>query len=189
MPRCPRLLLDKLGRICVVNEAAAAIIRDSGHFRVRQGSLGLRNPTLHRHFCEALERSARPADAAPASQNRVHVSAAGKTPGLVLVVSYFSAGHSAASAYVMVSLYKPDVPPLQIRAGDIAVIQSLYELTAAECNIASAMLEGRTVAQTAQALCITPQTVRQHLKSIMRKTGTHRQAELIALLLRNGCVG
>jgi len=59
-----------------------------------------------------------------------------------------------------------------------------FGLTEAEAELAEALLGGDTVAEYAQARLVSKQTLRNQLVGLMRKTGTHRQAELIGLLTR-----
>jgi DNA-binding CsgD family transcriptional regulator len=61
-----------------------------------------------------------------------------------------------------------------------------YKLTPAEARIAIFLAEGGTVADCAAQSRVAQATVRSHLKSIFRKTGAVRQADLSALLLRRG---
>ncbi len=63
-----------------------------------------------------------------------------------------------------------------------ALLEALFDLTAAEAKIASRLVEGQSVASMALGLSVTPETIRKHLKSIFAKTGVHRQAELVGLL-------
>ncbi|WP_024802645.1 helix-turn-helix transcriptional regulator [Nocardia sp. BMG51109] len=64
-----------------------------------------------------------------------------------------------------------------------AVLQQLYGLTEAEATVATAVLGGGGVQAVATKLSLSPSTVRTHLRHIFTKTSTHRQAELIRLLL------
>lgn len=59
-----------------------------------------------------------------------------------------------------------------------------FGFTEAEADLAEALLAGDTVAEYAQARLVSKQTLRNQLVGLMRKTGTHRQAELIGLLTR-----
>lgn len=59
-----------------------------------------------------------------------------------------------------------------------------FGFTEAEADLAEALLSGDTVAEYAQARLVSKQTLRNQLVGLMRKTGTHRQAELIGLLTR-----
>ena len=60
----------------------------------------------------------------------------------------------------------------------------LYNLTKGELRVALAMLPGLTLQEVAWALDLSLQTVKTHLQHIFQKTGTARQAELMALMLR-----
>jgi DNA-binding CsgD family transcriptional regulator len=57
-----------------------------------------------------------------------------------------------------------------------------YALTAAETRLAIELLEGYSLAQTAERHAVSIETVRAQLKSIFAKTGTCRQSELLLLL-------
>jgi PAS domain S-box-containing protein len=58
----------------------------------------------------------------------------------------------------------------------------LRELSARESEILSLLASGDRSGAIAQQLCISPHTVRNHLKSIFRKLGVKNQGELIALV-------
>lgn len=76
-------------------------------------------------------------------------------------------------------------PERQEPANHLDVLRSLYELTGAEAETASLLVEGKTLKEIAERLHVTYETPRAHLKHIFQKTGTQRQAELIKLLLRS----
>ncbi len=59
-----------------------------------------------------------------------------------------------------------------------------FKLTPAEARIAVFLVEGGSVAEYAAQSRVAQATVRSHLKSIFRKTGAVRQADLSALLRR-----
>jgi DNA-binding CsgD family transcriptional regulator len=63
-------------------------------------------------------------------------------------------------------------------------LRKTYGLTAAEAHLALRLLVGQSLRNVARVLGITYETARNRLKSIFRKTGTHRQGELVALLTR-----
>lgn len=64
-------------------------------------------------------------------------------------------------------------------------LESLFGLTAAEARAAAALCEGLEPAAIAQQAGVQPNTVNAHLKRALAKTGTRRQAALVALLLRS----
>ena len=63
-------------------------------------------------------------------------------------------------------------------------LQRGFNLTQAEIRLALAMAQGITVSEYADAHNVTIGTARVQLKSVMKKTGTHRQAEFVSLLAR-----
>jgi DNA-binding CsgD family transcriptional regulator len=83
---------------------------------------------------------------------------------------------SQASAVVVVT----PVVPREVPTED--VIQGLFDLTPAEARIARAIGNGDSAADIAAATSRAEQTVRGQLKSILAKTGLHRQSELVGLL-------
>lgn len=68
------------------------------------------------------------------------------------------------------------------READATLIQSLFDLTPAELGVARAIAMGQTVSTIAASTNRSVHTVRGQLKSIMSKTGSSRQAELILLM-------
>ncbi len=64
-----------------------------------------------------------------------------------------------------------------------ALLRRLYRLTNAEAEIALHVMHGADLKQISEELSISSTTVRTHLQHIFDKTDTHRQAELVRLLL------
>lgn len=59
-----------------------------------------------------------------------------------------------------------------------------FSLTDSEASLAEALLNGETLADYAREREVSKQTLRNQLVGVMRKTGTRRQSELVALLTR-----
>ena len=70
------------------------------------------------------------------------------------------------------------------RAGTPALLQVLFDLTAAEAALAQEIGQGRSLADIAARNGRTINTLRNQLKSVLEKTGCRRQAELTLLLAR-----
>ena len=60
---------------------------------------------------------------------------------------------------------------------------SLYGLTHAEATLGSMLVGGATVESAADQLGISVLTARTQIKSILRKTDTHRQTDFIRLVM------
>ncbi len=70
---------------------------------------------------------------------------------------------------------KIDLPP--------EVIQAVFKLTASEARLASGLVRGQTMRDFAKASGLSPNTVRNQLTNVFLKTGTQRQADLVALII------
>jgi len=73
-------------------------------------------------------------------------------------------------------------PRASLNSPPAELLQSLYDLTAAEARIARGIVTGAALNHVAHELGVSPQTARTHLKRIFVKLGVSRQAELITLL-------
>lgn len=62
-------------------------------------------------------------------------------------------------------------------------LKMLFKLTAREAELALFLAEGYSLAETAEQMQIKQKTARLHLDSVFRKTNTHRQTQLVRLLL------
>lgn len=69
-----------------------------------------------------------------------------------------------------------------------ATLQRLYGLTAAEARVALLTLRGAGLRPVAEELSVSVSTVRIQLQRVFEKTGTHRQAALVRLLMGAGLV-
>jgi DNA-binding CsgD family transcriptional regulator len=66
-----------------------------------------------------------------------------------------------------------------------ADLSQLYGLTSTEARIANLLMEGKTLDECCRELGIQHSTGCSHLKRIFKKTGVHRQSELVSLLLKS----
>lgn len=63
------------------------------------------------------------------------------------------------------------------------LLRRLYGLTHSEAQVALLVLRGEGLAPIAEALSVSLNTVKTHLRHVFDKTGVHRQAELVRLLI------
>lgn len=61
------------------------------------------------------------------------------------------------------------------------VLKTLYGLTRKETDLVNGLLQGQSLDEYCDTHFVTANTARTHLKSIYRKTNTHRQSELVRL--------
>lgn len=88
-----------------------------------------------------------------------------------------SAERDAAQIAVFISdpVMQPELPS--------RVLADLFELTPTEAAVARALAHGRRTDQVADDLGVSQTTVAFHLRNLFDKTGTRRQADLVALIL------
>ena len=65
-----------------------------------------------------------------------------------------------------------------------AILAKTFRLTPSEAKLACIIARGAPPSIAAQELKISRETARNQLKSVFAKTDTHRQSELVALLLQ-----
>jgi DNA-binding CsgD family transcriptional regulator len=73
--------------------------------------------------------------------------------------------------------------PTSIPKSRAATLRALYRLSPTESRLADLLLHGHEVNEVSDRLKLTLETSRYHLKQVLAKTGTHRQSELIRLML------
>jgi DNA-binding CsgD family transcriptional regulator len=75
------------------------------------------------------------------------------------------------------------VDPESTRELPESLIRKVLGLTPAETRLVLALARGHSIREHAEAAKITIGTARHHLKQALDKSGTHRQAQLVRLVL------
>lgn len=176
------LVVDGSCRVMYANAGAEAILRENIEITVAGGYLFIRDAVLQ----DVLRLLVR---------NAVH-TAQGKVacPGAALTVPR---DHHLPLA-VEIAPLRPCLLPLggqrpcalvfmRDPEAPIAVkrLRNLFSLTHTEGAVAAELASGHSLKEIATRLGIGMATVRSHLKNVLAKTNTHRQAELVALLARS----
>ena len=65
------------------------------------------------------------------------------------------------------------------------ILIRLHGLTPAEARLAGLLMQGKSPNDATDELHVGKETVRSQLKNLLSKTGTHRQGELIRMLLNS----
>ena len=180
-------LTDRTGCIVFMNQAAKKQAKTSDALHIEHNRL----TPVDRQARVAVSRALAEVtvDAAATATNRISVCIPDREAGS-LVATIFALNRSehtnvdgsvAATAAIVVQ--DPIiVPPLP--AEDFA---ELYHLTDAELRVLLAMSRGLSVKEAGKVLGINETTVKTHVQHIHAKTGTHKQTELMHLLISVGC--
>jgi DNA-binding CsgD family transcriptional regulator len=179
----PAIALDRLGTVIDTNAAADRLFDDD--VRISHRRLMVRDRTAARDLAALVDRLRASPDTAPFAAGLIVVRRDAR-PGIViraLPISGAARGpFLGARALLILSDLGQGHPP------SADVLAQAFSLTAAEARLAALIGAGRSVDEAAAQIGIRPQTVRNQLKAVFAKTGTHRQPELVALLSRLSAV-
>jgi DNA-binding CsgD family transcriptional regulator/PAS domain-containing protein len=105
----------------------------------------------------------------------------GKRPYAIHVLPLTSPGTEFASRgpIAMVVIVDPDRRPVPA----LDILRQVYGLTKTEAAVAQLVLNGEGLGPISEQLRLSRDTVKTHLRNVFNKTQTHRQAELVRLLL------
>ena len=76
------------------------------------------------------------------------------------------------------------VDPMDCPQPSDGILEQVFGLTKSEARVASRLMCGESLHTIAETFGVAVGTVRAQMKSIFAKTHTHRQAELVSLLMR-----
>jgi DNA-binding CsgD family transcriptional regulator len=183
------LLLNARGRITFMNNAAARLTAANDGLAVEAGELRAARGEDTNHLRVLL------ADAAATSDGRgvggggglVLGRPSGRRP-LMVLVSPISKRRTCPPGAELGTVMVIVTDPEQTEVPDEHLIRTFLGLTPAEAKLARLLVEGVTLDEAAARLNLRVETVRTRTKSIFEKTDTHRQADLVRLIL-NGTRG
>jgi DNA-binding CsgD family transcriptional regulator len=163
-----------------LNRAAELTLSRGDGLALRTGILRAASPSqdiaLQRAVSSALgldETSTRTADSLNIPRSD------GQNSYVVHVLPYTEAPTGGHEPRALVFLIDPEAR----RVCSADVLRRVYGLTTAEADVALHVADGRGIKPIADELSLSTATVKTHLQRVFLKTGTHRQAELVRLLL------
>ncbi len=170
------IVLDRSGRISFTTEAAAALLRLGDGLTVRGARLIGRQggPRLEDVVQATL---AGPSDAPSGPLRTMVLRRCDRLPLIATMTPLATAATGPLGALVL--LHDPEAA---LRPAT-EVLRQAFGLTVAEAAVAQALVEGAAPRQIAEQRQVTLNTVRTLVSRVLGKTGTHRQAELVRLLL------
>jgi DNA-binding CsgD family transcriptional regulator len=181
----PMLLLGPGRKILAFNASARQLLDRANIVYAKCGTLECRLPANEITLAQVLDRFTQPSSRRSERRNRAAVKLVGTrgAPILCSVANMMPEDTSAGSdehPVALLSFASLDVAEAQM---DPAILASLYDFTPAELRLVASLLRGEHLVQIAARNVISLATVRSQLKSVFAKTNTHRQAEVIQLLL------
>lgn len=172
------ILLDDDGHIVFMNTAAQRLTLDSDGVRIDGDQLFPTHPASRMEFRSLV--------LAAAAFNVEHPGGAltlerrsEKRALQVLITPFRPVDTSRSHARVLVLVTDPEV---KVNFPD-AILRGLYDLTPAETEIANGLITGFSLEDLALLRKVSVATVRSQMKSLLGKTDTRRQSDLVRLLL------
>ena len=165
-----------------LNSAAERIFRADDGLCMRSGRIAATSTHAERELHLAIhnaltgERSA-----VRTGRSLACVRRSGKRPYVIHVLPSYrrDVDEPHRQPMALVLIIDPEDDPVPAAA----LLRRLYHLTRAEAAVALHLMHGADLREISEQLSISLATVRTHLQRVFDKTDTHRQAELVRLLL------
>jgi len=178
------LVVDGMLRLCDCTPSDEAILLAPAPFTRRNRAIGLRDYRLNGRLAELVAGCAGSV-AAPRGGSLGIPDESGATRYIIDVVPWTGdwagdpVGLGPRPAAMLI------VTDRQARFAQVEErLRALYALTPTELRVALALVQGGGRSGVAERLGISETTARSHLSRIFEKTGTTRQAELVALIVQ-----
>jgi DNA-binding CsgD family transcriptional regulator len=177
--RLPAIALDQTGFVADVNAAADAVFDDN--VKIKDRRLFVRDPAARVLLKEVIDQLRTSPRLNPLATDPIIVQRRDKMPVIVRIWPFDGAAHVPAPevrALLTLNALGPKPGP------PAAILAKTFRLTPAEAKLACVIARGASPGIAARELKISRETARNQLKSVFAKTDTHRQSELVALLLQ-----
>lgn len=178
------ILLDKSGRLVEINEPARSIIEANDGLQIRHDTLQTMLSRETNALNVLINKATQTAQGKATIPGRsFHVlRPSGKRPLELLIVPVYEQMDIKSSPDSVTAIFIHDPEHANDSLGNL--IQQRYRLTKTETTITLLLIQGLETKEISERLNIQRETLKTHLKSIFKKTNTHRQGQLIAAILR-----
>ena len=179
--RLPAIALDRHGFVVDANAATEVVFDDN--IKIKDRRLFVRDPNSRTLLKEAIDQLTRPPNLNALLVEPVIVPRMDKLPVIVRIWPFEGPSHSPAQevcALLTLNALGPRPGP------PAAILAKTFCLTPSEAKLACIIARGVPPYIAARELKISRETARNQLKSVFAKTDTHRQSELVALLMQVG---
>jgi DNA-binding CsgD family transcriptional regulator len=173
--RLPAIALDQNGFVVDVNAAADAVF--DNNIKIRDRRIFVSDADSRRLLKEAIDQLKILPRLNSLVFEPVIVRRMEKLPVIVRILSYDGPAQEACALLTLNALGPRPGP-------SAAIIAKTFRLTASEAKVACIIARGASPYIAARELKISRESARNQLKSVFAKTDTHRQSELVALLLQ-----
>jgi len=177
--RLPAMALDQHGFVVDVNATADAVFDHD--IKIKDKRLFVRDPDARTLLKEAIDQLKDHSHLNSLALEPVIVPRMEKLPVIVRIWPFDGPAHQPGQdvrALLTLNALGPKPGP------PAAILAKTFRLTPSEAKLACIIARGAPPDIAARELKISRETARYQLKSVFAKTDTHRQSELVALLLQ-----
>ena len=177
------ILVDSRGKILALNRTAGEVVEQCDGLSITRSGLAAATAQATSELRSLIARSAQTMageSLSPGGQLAL-ARPSMKRPLSVLVAPLHLREVEWSKRTPTVAVFVSD--PERTAKAPAETISRLYGLTPAEARLVVQLIGGRSVAEAADELRITSATARNQLKAVFRKTETHRQSDLVRLVL------
>lgn len=176
------ILLDDLGQVVRLNEAAELLLGDG--IVVTRGALRATVPSAARPLQALIDNVCWPGVAsAKPSVDSIAIRRREGPPLIVQAAPLINTARDLFQRARALVLITPLHKTPEVGEG---ILKQAFALTNAEVRLAREIARGGGLPAAARALEVSPSTARSHLRAVFAKTNTHSQSELAVLLSRVG---
>ncbi len=174
--------VDARCRIISLNAGGEALLHGASGLSASQGRLRLQDGLLDHRMVQIVRASVSTASGRPVPPGAAMVVPRdGRLPLTMIMSPLRPLGFGVQTQpLALVIVRDPEAATLSTTA-----LRELFGFTRSEAVIARDLASGISLDDVAERRGIGAATVRSHLKRILSKTGTHRQAEAVALIARS----
>ena len=181
--RCAAFVIEENRLIREANHAAEQLFSSGQSVIVRNERCFLPDKEADSRFGAALDRLARKI---PTDETRISFRTTAGVWQITLAALPSSISSNSLALLMpsrpLILALVTEIQPAITDAVDLSALRVTFGLTPSEISFCRRMLFGETVSGAAEQLGITVETARTRLKSILQKTGTSRQGQLMLLL-------
>ncbi|WP_236211930.1 helix-turn-helix transcriptional regulator [Metapseudomonas otitidis] len=179
------IILDEDGKVLQTNRVAERLLQDKDGLKLVYDGLQVGNPRDTQEFRRLVKQALHSQRSnMPSVVEALRVQRASGKADLGIIVrsvplSAWNEGTQCPSVVIFIS------DPEQESSAPQEIVKALFDLTPAEAQLAMLLANGLTLDEASDALGISRNTARAHLRSTFSKTGVTRQTMLVRLILRS----
>ena len=179
--RLPAIAIDRHGYVADANAAAETVFDDN--LKIKDRRVFVRDLTSCFILKQAVDQLTNPPSVDSPVLDPVIIPRTDKLPVIVRIWPFERPSHPPAQEVRALLTLNALGPRLGAPA---SIIAKTFRLTPSEAKLACILARGASPDIAARELKISRETARNQLKSVFAKTDTHRQSELVALLIQVG---